>query len=107
MKGVKFYDRYLRRIFNLQVNDINEVYNKFIFDSNIDNKQVFESLSLAFENENDGLNPVKCLLEIAKVEDARKFLVEESIVKRIKDLMIFFATIITVAIAILTSLRGG
>jgi hypothetical protein len=76
MKGVKFYDKYLRRIFNLQINDINEVYNKFIFDSNMDNKQVFESLSLAFEKKNDGLNPVKCLLEIAKVENTRKFLVD-------------------------------
>jgi hypothetical protein len=42
-----------------------------------------------------------------KVEDKRKFLVEESISKRIKDLMIFFATIIPVAIAILTFLREG
>lgn len=107
MKGIKFYDRYLRRNFNLQINDINEIYNRFIFDSNIDNNEKIKLLSLAFENENDGLKPVKCLLEIGKVEDTRKFLVEESISKRIKDLMIFFATIITVAIAILTFLRGG
>lgn len=84
MKGVKLYDRYLRRIFNLQLNDINQVYNKFIFDSNIDNKQVTDSLSLTFENENDGLKPVKCLLEIVKVEDTKGFLIEESILKRTK-----------------------
>lgn len=84
MKGVKLYDRYLRRIFNLQLNDINQVYNRFIFDSNIDNKQVTDSLSLTFENENDGLKPVKCLLEIVKVEDTKGFLIEESILKRTK-----------------------
>jgi hypothetical protein len=53
MKGIKFYDRYLRRIFNLQINDINEIYNRFIFDSNIDNNEEIKLLSLAFENEND------------------------------------------------------
>jgi hypothetical protein len=106
IKSVKIYDRYLRRILNLQINDINEIYNKIIFDSNNYKNEDIDSLSLTFENDNDRLNPAKCLLGIAKLEDTKEFLVEESILKRIKDLTIFFATIIPVAKAIITFLRG-
>jgi hypothetical protein len=101
IKGLKFYDRYLRRTLNLQINDIKEIYSKVIIDSNIDQEKEINSLSLAFETDNDRLKPAKWLSEIVNVDDPKKFLIEESIGKRLKDLIIFFATIIPVAIAII------
>ena len=101
IKCLKFYDRYLRRTLNLQINDIKEIYSKVIIDSNIDQEKEINSLSLAFETDNDRLKPAKWLSEIVNVDDPKKFLTEESIGKRLKDLIIFFATIIPVAIAII------
>ena len=110
IKGLKFYDRYLRRTINLQINNIKEIYSKVIIDSNIDPEKEINSLSLAFETDNDRLKPARCLSKIVNVDDTKKFLIEESIGKRLKDLIIFFATIIPVAIAIiqlLLLLQGG
>jgi hypothetical protein len=110
INGVKFYDKYLQRSLNLQINNIKEIYSKVIIDSNIDKKEVIDSLSLAFETDNDRLKPAKCLFDIANVSDTKKFLIEESIGKKLKDLIIFYVTIIPVAIAIiqlLLLLKGG
>jgi hypothetical protein len=58
-------------------------------------------ISESFES-SDKLEPVKSLSKIAYDKDDKDtFLVEESISKRIKDMAIFFATIIPVAIAII------
>jgi hypothetical protein len=54
-------------------------------------------ISESFES-NDKLEPIKCLSKILNVKDTDTFLVDESIGKRIKDMAIFFATIIPVAI---------
>lgn len=44
IKGLKFYDRYLRRTINLQINNIKEIYSKVIIDSNIDPKRLIHYL---------------------------------------------------------------
>ena len=100
-KAIKIYDGYLRRALDLQISNTKEIYSKLLIDSSIDRNKAIESLSTAFERDNDKLKPVKCLSEIANVQETKKFLVEQSIRDRIKDLAIFFATIIPVAITII------
>jgi hypothetical protein len=71
--GIKFYDTYLRRNLNLQINDIKEIYSKYIIDSNIDRNNSIRSLSAAFESDNVKLKPAKSLLEITNVQETKNF----------------------------------
>lgn len=70
-------------------------------DSSINRDKAIESLSTAFENDNDKLKPVKRLSKTANIQETKNFLVEQSMLDRITDLGIFFATIIPVAIALI------
>jgi hypothetical protein len=47
------------------------------------------------------LEPIKSFSKVLNVGDTETFLVDESIGKRIKDMAIFFATIIPVAVAVI------
>jgi len=101
INSIKFYDRYLRGSLNLQINNIKEIFSNIIIDSSIDKSEAIQSLFSAFENDNDKLKPAKCLSEITHIHESQEFLIEELIGQRIKDLAIFFATIIPVAVGII------
>jgi len=101
VKSVKLYDKYLRRTLNLEINDTKNPYSKVLSDSNLDMNDSIQQISNSFKSENE-LEPIKVLSNIAYVKDDKEpFLVDESFGKRIKDMAIFFATIIPVAIAII------
>jgi hypothetical protein len=78
-----------------------KILSKLIIDFSIDKTEAIHSLTSAFENDNNKLKPAKFLSEIANVQEIKNFLIEESTGQRIKDLAIFFATIIPVGIAII------
>jgi hypothetical protein len=104
ISGIKSYDKYLRRSLNLQVNNIKEILSRLIIDSKINKNEVGQKLFASFGSLEDKLAPAICLSDISAIQEPKQFLVEESIVQRIKDVAIFFATIIPVALAIIQML---
>ena len=95
------YDKYLRRTLNLEINNVKKIYSKIISDPNLNKNESMSLITESFES-NDKLEPIKCLSQITYVEDDKDtFLVDQSIGKRIKDMAIFFATIIPVAITVI------
>jgi|SRR5215217_7196148 hypothetical protein len=100
IKAIKIYDKYLRRTLNLEINDVKKIYSKILSDFNINKNESIQLISESF-NSYDKLQPIKCLSKILNVQDTDTFLVDESIGKKIKDLAIFFATIIPVAITVI------
>ena len=101
IKATKIYDKYLRRTLNLEINNTKKIYSKVLSDPNLNKNESMRLISESFES-NDKLEPIKVLSKIAYVEDDKDtFLVDESLGKRLKDMAIFYATIIPVAIAII------
>lgn len=100
IKATKIYDKYLRRTLNLEINNVKKIYSKILSDPKLDKNESMRLISESFES-NDKLEPIKCLSKIVNVKETDTFLVDESIGKRIKDMAIFFATIIPVAITVI------
>jgi hypothetical protein len=99
--GIKLYDKYLRRTLNVQINDIKKIYSKIMSDSNIDKNEAMRSIMGSFESGEDKLKPVKCFSRMLNIKKSEEFLVDESFGERLKDMAIFFATIIPVAVTII------
>jgi hypothetical protein len=100
IKATKTYDKYLRRTLNLEINNVKKIYSKILSDSNLNKNESFRLISGSFDG-NDKLEPIKCFSKILDVKETDTFLVDESIGKRIKDMAIFFTTIIPVAVTII------
>ena len=90
----------MRRTLNLEINDAKKVYSKILSDPNLNKDESMRLITESFESD-DKLEPIKCLSKILNVKDTDTFLVDESIVKRIKDMAIFFATIIPVVVTVI------
>ncbi|HEY7227809.1 MAG TPA: hypothetical protein VH481_06760 [Nitrososphaeraceae archaeon] len=100
LMGLKSYDKYLQKNLKLQINNLPKTYSMIIFDSNIDENEVIKSISAAFISE-DKLKPAKYLSKISHLKNPEDFLIDKSFAHEVKDLAIFFATIVPVVIAII------
>jgi hypothetical protein len=100
IKATKIYDKYLRRTLNLEINDAKRIYSKILADSYLNENESFQLISKSYDS-NNKLEPIKTLSKIMNVKETGTFLVDESLGKRIKDMAIFFATIIPVVITII------
>ena len=99
IKGIKVYDNYLRRNLNLQINT-EKIYSRIICNANIKNEAI-NTISKSFQNDQDKLKPIESISILANIKETDDILIEESIGQRIKDLSVFFATIIGVIVAII------
>jgi hypothetical protein len=101
IKAIRLYDKYLRRTLNLEFNDAKKIYSKILSDPNLNENESIQQISESFNSSNK-LEPIKCLSKIMNVKDDKDpFLVDESIGKRLKDMAIFFATIIPVVVTVI------
>jgi hypothetical protein len=100
IRAIKLYDKFLRRTLNLEINNAKKIYSKILSDYKIDKNESINTIYQSFES-SDKLNPVRCLSKIQNIQEADNFLIDESLGKKIKDLAIFFATIIPVAITLI------
>jgi hypothetical protein len=96
--GVKFYDKYLRRALNIQINDVKKIYSKIISDPNA---EAMDSIMASFDNDEDKLRPVKFFTKMLNIKKTEEFLIDVSFGQKLKDMAIFFATIIPVAVGII------
>jgi hypothetical protein len=94
------YDRYLRKTLNLEINNAKKIYSKILSDPNLNEGESMRMISESFDS-NNKFEPIKILSKILNVKNPDTFLVDESIGMRIKDMAIFFATIIPVAVAVI------
>ena len=100
INATKIYDKYLRRTLNLEMNDAKKIYSKILSDPNFNKNESMRLISESFDS-NDKLEPIKCFSKILDIKETDTFLVDESIGKKIKDMAIFFATIIPVTVTVI------
>jgi hypothetical protein len=100
VKAIKLYDKYLRKTLNLEINNAKNIYSKFLSDPKLNENELIQKISKSFDS-NNKLKPIKTLSEIMNIKETETFLVDEPIGKKIKDMAIFFATIIPVAVTII------
>ena len=100
VKGTRIYDKFLRRTLNLEINNSKKIYSKILSDPDLNKNESMQLISDSFESK-DKYEPIKSLSKILNVKNYSTFLVDESIGKKIKDMAIFFATIIPVAVTVI------
>jgi hypothetical protein len=100
VKGIRIYDKFLRRTLNLEINNSKKIYSKILSDHNINKNESMQLISESFESK-DKYEPIKSLSKILNAKNSATFLVDESIGKKIRDMAIFFATIIPVAVTVI------
>jgi hypothetical protein len=100
VKGTKIYDKFLRNTLNLEINNARKIYSKILSDPNLNKNESMRLISDSFES-NDKYEPIKSLSKILNIKNPDTFLVDESIGKKLKDMAIFFATIIPVAVTVI------
>ena len=81
--GLTFYNKYIRRTLGLQINDLKMIYSKIIADATVDKDHSIKELILAFEDK-DTLKPVRCLTGLFNVKDPERFLIKESLGKKLE-----------------------
>lgn len=102
VKGLKSYNKYIRRTLGIQINNL-KIYSKIVSDPTIDTNNTIQELSTAFEDI-DKFKPIKSLYKILKVTDFEKFIIEESIGKKIQDSIGIVGTIVSTVTAIIGAL---
>jgi hypothetical protein len=101
------YNKYVRRILGLEINDLNKIYSKILSDPDLDKNYWIKQLSIAFED-SDKFKTIKCLSGLLNNTDTEHFLAKEPVGKKIEDWAKILGTAVsTVAaiIGVLTTLR--
>jgi hypothetical protein len=99
--GLGFYDKYIRRMLGLQINDLKVIYSKMIADVSVDKNRSIKELCRAFED-HDRLKPITCLTGLFDVSDSAHFLAKESAGKKLEG----WATIIGTLVSTITAVIG-
>jgi hypothetical protein len=108
IEGLRYYNKYIRRIFGLEINGLKMIYSKIIADAASDKNQLMKELHKAFE-ERDKLKPVRCLTLLFDVPEPKDFLVKEPIGKKLEDwagIIGTLASTITAVIGAILTLFG-
>lgn len=99
IKGLNYYNKYIRRNLGLQINDLKTIYSKIVSDPSIEKSRSIREISVAFEDD-DKLKPLKCLTGLLGVTDTGHFLVKESIGKKITDWAGILGTLASTIVAV-------
>jgi hypothetical protein len=82
--GLSFYNKYIRRILRVEVNNRKITHSIITTDATVDRNPWVKELSQAFED-NDKLKPIRCLTQLFNVTDPEHFLVKESVGKKFEE----------------------
>ena len=85
---LSFYNKYIRRILRVEINDRKIMYSIIITDATVNRNRWVKELSQAFED-NDKLKPIRCLTRLFGIKDPEHFLVKEPVGKNGKDGLLF------------------
>lgn len=94
------YNKYLKRNIKLQIGNIKDIYSKILIDPAVEKNETILSISRAFES-NDKFEPLRNLLNSLDTQNAERFLIEESMWDRTKEIGTFLAAVIPVLISII------
>jgi hypothetical protein len=99
--GIRSYDKYLQKNVGVEIKDVDKIYSRVLTSNTaIDQNEVIQSITIAFDN-NDKLRPANKLSKMLNTDEIEDFLIEKSLLTKIKDLSLFLATMIPVIIAII------
>lgn len=107
IKGLSYYNEFIRRTLGLQINNLKVIYSKVILGTVSKDRSVKE-LCLTFED-NDKLKPIRFLTEFFDIKDPEYFLAKESIGKKLEQwisILGAFVSIIATIIGTVVTLIG-
>lgn len=93
------YNKYLKRNIKLQISNIKDIYSKILIGSTIEKNEIIISISGAFES-NDKFQPLRNILNFLDTQNTQRFLIEESIWDKTKEIGMFLVAVIPVLISI-------
>jgi hypothetical protein len=100
-RGLRYYNKYLKRVLKLQINNVDGVTSKLLSDSKVDKNKAIESIYHAFEG-NDRFQPITCISTTLDIQETEKFLVKQPVAEKIKDWTTYIiATIIPFMVSII------
>jgi len=100
-RGLRYYNKYLKRVLKLQINNVDGVTSKLLSDSKVDKNKAIESIYHAFEG-NDTFQPITCISTTLDIQETEKFLVKQPVAEKIKDWTTYIiATIIPFIVSII------
>jgi hypothetical protein len=94
------YNKYLKRNIKLQISNIKDIYSKILIDPAVEKNETIISISKAFES-NDKFEPLRNLLNSLDTQNVERFLTEESIWDKTKEIGTFLVAVIPVLISII------
>lgn len=100
--GLTWYNRFLKKNINLQINDVMKIYSKIITHSPLDTNKALISISQSFDSE-DGLKPLRYLSAFFPDTEVGQILTKETLRMRIKESSDLVIPIITVIITVITT----
>jgi hypothetical protein len=100
--GLGLYNKYIRRTLGLQINDLKVIYSKIIADAAVDRSYFIKELGTAFED-NDKLKPIRCLTRLFDAKDPERFLVKESVGKKLGEWATIIGTIVSTIAAFIAA----
>lgn len=101
--AVHWYNKYIRKILRVQINDIDKIYSRVISDSSLDIDHEVRAIARTLKNQNNSsfnFETVRYLNLLSK-EEPDEFLSKETTTQRIKDLSGFIIPIVTIVLTII------
>jgi hypothetical protein len=99
VKALNSYNKYLKRNIKLQISNIKNIYSKILIDPTIEQNEFVISISRAFES-NDKFQPLRNMLNFLDTQNSERFLIEESIWDKTKEIGTFLVAVVPVLISI-------
>jgi hypothetical protein len=93
------YNKYLKRNIKLHIGNIKDIYSKIVIDPAVEKNKVIISMSKAFESD-DKFEPLRHMLNSLDTQNTERFLIEESIWDKTKEVGTFLVAVIPVLISI-------
>jgi hypothetical protein len=97
--GLNSYNKYLRRILNLEIKDIKKIYSKFVYAETAEKREIIKSVCESVEA-GDRLKLARYLSYLSKIPETELF-VSEAPVEKLKTIGAILAAVIPIIISII------
>ena len=102
MIGLIWYNKFLKHTFNLQINNIDTIFEMVFIKSPLDTHKTLLSISKSFENEK-GFDPLRHLTTVLPNAEGEKILTKQSLRTRIQESSDLIIPIVTTIVTLITT----
>ncbi len=101
IRALKYFNKYLGKVLNLQINDINGVISKLLSDPEMNRYAAIRSVYDSFQRD-DKLEPITYIVKELDIQNAESFLKSQSLVDKMKTWVTYIiASVIPTVISVI------